>query len=389
MKRYISILIALSLLLTLCACGRKKKEEIGVLRIGVLEPMSGKYAAQGMRETLGVQYANTLNDTLKLKNKTYRVELVILDNASDPQRAAECAQELVDAGCSVVIGSYGAELSKAASDVFLRAGVPAIAASCDDPSVTTGNDHYFRIGPLPDLQGSVLANYSKRNLYAKSACCLVQSGSELDAALMSAFRSEAEGMGMKVNVVEFPAGTVDFEPYFTMIMEGNPHVIFAPCALANALLIIEQATGQKDLPPIMADARWRSAATLKALEDTGITLYIAAAYTEGANSSFDAEFKEWLRTTEGALAYNGESDVIYPESVLGYDAYLTALSAAELSGSADRADILAILPTVMRDGVSGTCSFDEDGGAVRSAMWIEKANAKNGTWDYAYYTRLH
>ena len=382
MKRIVPILLILSLLLTLGGCGHKKKEETGLLKIGVLEPLTGKYAAEGMRETLGIQYANTSTPTVQLGGKTYRIELTIKDNGSDPAQSAQAAQELVDDGCAVVLGSCGDELCLAASDAFFAAGVPAIAASGIDPAVTSGNDHYFRIAALPELQGAVLAGYARKNLSVRTAYCLSQAGSEADAALVRAFRSRAEALEMKVTVAEFPANNVDFTAYLTAAKEEGAGVIFAPCAIQYAQRLIEQADFLEGAIPFLSDRRWEDPAILSALGEKELAVYVSTAYAEGADSTFDAGFREWLNGSEDALASNGGSDAVTPESVLGYDAYFTALSAAKSAGSADKADILAILPGVTHMGIAGSCAFDEDGAAVRNTLWVERANQKTGTWDF-------
>ena len=388
MKRIISVILLCCALLTMSACGRKNKEETGLLRIGVLEPMSGEYAAHGLREALGVQYANNEKTSVRLNGKTYRIELTLADNASDPERSAAAAQELVDAGCAVVIGSYGAELSKAASDVFLRAGVPAIAASCDDPSVTSGNDHYFRIGALPELQGSVLASFAKKKLNVKCIYCLVRSGSEEDAALLLSFRKTAEALGIRVVTAEFPASTVDFTPYLSAAREEDAGAIYAPCEMRYGQMLIEQMEltekekdEKKSLPPVLADARWQDKEILTAAEEKAVTVYTSAAYAEGGNAQFDERFANWLHDSSEAFASNGGNDAVTAESVLGYDAYYTALAAVESAGSADHADILAILPSISHEGVGGSVSFDADGGARRNSMWVCKASPRTQSWE--------
>ena len=388
MKRVFSIFLIICLMLTLVSCGRRSKEETGLLKIGVLEPLSGKYAAEGMRETLGVQYANNEQPTVRLGGKTYRIELMIRDDASDPAQAELAAQELVDGGCSVVIGSYGDELSKAASGVFLAAGVPAIAATCSDASLTRGNDHYFRIGALPELQGSALAAYAKKTLGLKSVYCLACAGNETDSALMRAFREKAQALELRVVETAFPENNADFTPFLEAAKDEGCGAIFAPCELRYAQRLIEQAAQAEDALPFLADARWRSGAVLEALQETELAIYISAFYSEGADGDFDKGFKGWLKDNVDALTYNGGTDFVTAQSVLGCDAYFTALSAAEKCASADKADILAILPSVSRSGSSGSYSFDEDGGAMRDSLWIEKADLQTLSWTLAGAARF-
>ncbi len=380
MKRFFAILLTVWILLTLGACGRKAKEESGLIRIGVLEPLSGEYSAEGKREALGIQYANASTPAIQLNGKTYRIELVLRDNGSDAAQSAAAAAQLVDAGCAAVIGSWGDELSAAASSVFLSAGVPAVSCSGSDPTLTRGNDHYFRISALPEFQGRVLAHFADRTLGVKSAYCLVRNGSEEDAALLRAFRETAEALGMKVTAAEFPVNNVDFTPYLNAAKEAGAGVIFAPCELRYAQRIVEQAD-PNDTPPVLADTRWEDDSIPAALQEKEFAVYITAAYAEGADSAFDAGFKTWMAETDDALAYNGGSDVIRAESVLGYDAYFTVLDAARAASSADKADILAILPGIAHAGAAGSFSFDADGAAQRSALWIRKADPAAAQWE--------
>lgn len=380
MKRIVIVILTLTMLLTLCACGRKGREEISVIRIGVLEPRSGKYSAEGMRETLGIQYANETMPTLQLNGKTYEVELVLTDDASSAEGAVSAAESLVTAGCCAVIGSFAPEASAAASDVFLSAGLPAIAASSDDPLLTQGNDHYFRICCLPAFQGTALASYARNTLGAKSAYCLVQSGDEAQAALLRAFRQQAEALEVMVTVAEFPANCTDFTPWLNGAKDAGVGVIFAPCAIRYAQRLIEQSEENEIGIPLLAGDSWDDDAILSAAEERSVNVYVCVMYAEGADAEFDEGFKGWLNSNSEALAYNGGSDGISPLSALGYDAYMTVLSAIRLAGRTDKADVLAILPRVSCAGVSGSFVFDDDGDAVRSAAWIKKADPETGTW---------
>ena len=128
--------------------------------VGVYEPQSGGNGAGGKQEVLGIQYANSLKNTLTVGDKTYKVELVIVDNESDDAKAVSAASELVSKGVCIALGSYGSGVSIAAADTFYNAGVPAVGCSCTNPSVTKDHDLYFRICFLDPFQGSVMAGFA-------------------------------------------------------------------------------------------------------------------------------------------------------------------------------------------------------------------------------------
>ncbi|NLF35024.1 MAG: ABC transporter substrate-binding protein, partial [Clostridiales bacterium] len=116
-----------------------------VVKIGVYQPASGDNGAGGKQESLGIQYAHSIQPTVEINGETYNVELVPVDNQSSNDKAATAAGQLVSAGVSVALGSYGSGVSIAGSDTFRDAGIPVIGITCTNPAVTEGNTHYFRI----------------------------------------------------------------------------------------------------------------------------------------------------------------------------------------------------------------------------------------------------
>ena len=383
MKKIIALVLVLCLALALCACGGgKAKEESNVIKIGVYEPQSGDNGAGGKQEILGMQYANYKTPTVEVGGKTYNVELVIADNESSNDKAVSAATKLISSGCSVVLGSYGSGVSIAASDTFAEAGLAAIGVTCTNPQVTQGNDHYFRICFLDPFQGTVLANFAHDTLGAKTAYCLGQLGNDYDQGLVNYFKQAAEALGMKVVTAEFPENNSDFTSYLTSAKNEGADVIFAPCSISYAQLIVEQADAQGIQMPLLAGDTWDSNAILAAAEGKNVQIYVSTFYAEGGDPDFEKGIKEWLNSNSEAMTNNGGNDMIAAVSVMGYDAYYTALEAIKKAGSADKADILATLPSVTLNGVSGAIAFDDTGDAIRDSAYIKQANTSDNVWDF-------
>ena len=389
MKKIIALVLVLCMALALCACGGSKaKEENNVIKIGVYEPQSGDNGAGGKQEILGMQYANYVTPTVEIGGKTYNVELVIADNESSNDKAVSAATKLISAGCSVVLGSYGSGVSIAASDTFAEAGLAAIGVTCTNPQVTQGNDHYFRICFLDPFQGTVLANFAHDTLNAKTAYCLGQLGNDYDQGLINYFKQAAEGLGMKVVTAEFPENNSDFTSYLTSAKNEGADVIFAPCSISYAQLIVEQADAQGIEMPLLAGDTWDSNAILAAAEGKNVQIYVSTFYAEGGDANFEKGIKEWLNSNSEAMTNNGGNDMIAAVSVMGYDAYYTALEAIKKAGSADKADILAVLPSVSLTGVSGAIAFDSVGDAIRDSAYIKQANTANVAWDFVTVAKV-
>ena len=382
MKKIIAlILTALMLVSVFAACGEKMDGD--VVKIGIYEPASGSNGAGGKQEALGIKYAHSIQPTVDIGGKTYKVELVSVDNQSSNDKAPSAAAELVSAGVSVVLGSYGSGVSIAAAPTFEQAGVPAIGITCTNPQVTEGNKHYFRICFLDPFQGTVLANYAFNELGYKTAYTLAENGNDYDEGLAHYFTEAFTALGGKVENANFPENTSDFNSYITNAVNAGAEVIFAPTSTNYAQLIVEQAAAKGVTATLMAGDTWDSNQILSAAKGKNIDVQVTTFYQEGGNADFDKGFKAWLEGNEQNLTDNGGDSNIAAVSAMGYDAYFTALEALKNAGSTDRAKVMEALWKTTYTGVTGAIAFDDvNGDAIRTTAYIKKVNTTTGLWDF-------
>ena len=125
MKKFVSIMLALAMSMSLAACGADSSSDASsdsqsssdaasgekVVKIGVFEPATGDSGAGGKQEMLGMQYANKETPTVDIGGTTYNVELVYADNGSTTDKAPTAAAELVSKDVSLVLGSYGSSVA--------------------------------------------------------------------------------------------------------------------------------------------------------------------------------------------------------------------------------------------------------------------------------------
>ena len=386
MKKFLALVLALVMALSLVACGEKAPADDGaadgekVVKIGVFEPQSGDNGAGGKQEILGMQYANVETPTVEIGGETYKVELVYADNASSNDKAASAAQTLISSGVSLVLGSYGSGVSIAAGDTFAAAGVPAIGVTCTNPQVTADCDVYFRICFLDPFQGTVLANYAKDALGATKAYCLAKQGDDYSGGLCNYF---IEAFGEENCVYEvFPEGTSDYSTYVTNAQNQGCDVFFSPVSTEAAAQIIAKADTQALGMPILAGDTWDSNVILDAAKGTAVEVAVTTFYQEGADAEFDAAIKAWINSDATALANNGGNDELAAVTVMGYDAYYVALEALKAAGSTNPADVLAVLPSLTYTGVTGEISFNEIGDANRDTAFVKACNTETGKWDF-------
>ncbi len=376
MKRYLAIFLAVLMMIPTFAMAE------GVVKIGVFEPASGDSGAGGKQEMLGMQYANAVQPTVEIGGETYKVELVYADNGSSTDKAPSAAQQLVSEGVSVVLGSYGSGVSIAGSQYFADAGIPAIGVTCTNPQVTAGNSHYFRICFLDPFQGTVLANYAFKELGARTAYCLAELGNDYDVGLCHYFQQAFEAMGGMVISDTFPTGNSDFTSYLSNATAIGAEVFFCPVSIAYSSQIISQAAGQNVSYPILGSDTLDNNKVAEAAKGTNVKVIITTFYQEGGSPEFDEGFKAWLNSDSEYLTNNGGNDMISAVSVMGYDAYFTALEALKAAGSTDSKAVLAALPSVKLTGVTGEITFDETGDAIRDSAYIKSVNTETGAWDF-------
>jgi len=380
MKKIIAIALVFALsMMAVCAMA-------DTVKIGVFEPASGDNGAGGKQEVIGIEYANTLVPTVEVDGKTYDVELVIVDNQSATDKAVSAAQELVDAGVSIVLGSYGSGVSMAGGEVFADAEIPAIACSATNPGVTSLCDYYWRVCFLDPFQGTVMANFAKDEFGAQTAYVLSQLGDDYTTGLATYFAKAFEGMGGKVINEQFTEGTSDYTAYLNNAVNGGADVIFCPSSTTVASLLINQAASMNLALPLLAGDTWESSVILEAAKGTNLTVCCSTFFDEKDGNPIAAEFvqgfKAWLNANADKKTNNGGNDIVAAVSALGYDAYMVAIEAIKAAGSIEGVDIAEALPSIAIEGVTGAISFDAIGDANKDMAYIKKANTETVSFDF-------
>ena len=187
---------------------------------------------------------------------------------------------------------------------------------------------------------------------------------------------------MTVVSENFPENNSDFTSYLANAKKAGAEVIFAPCSISYAQLIVAQAADQGISIPLLASDTWDSNKVLEAAKGKNVSVSVSTFYAEGGDPEFEKGFREWINADSKNLENNGGDDKIAAVSIMGYDAYFTALEAIKAAGSKAPGDVMKALPSVTYSGVSGDIKFDEIGDAVRDTAYIKEANTETALWDF-------
>ena len=371
MKRAaLSVVVALALVG--CRGGSKQPTTV---KLGVFEPMTGANAAGGAMEVEGIKLANELYPTVKVGDKEYKIDLVIVDNKSDKVEAANAAQRLVDQDkVNVVLGSWGSSLSMAAGPIVKDKTIPAVAMSATNPLVTKGNDFYFRVCFIDPFQGTVMANYAAKELKAKKAVIIREVSNDYSVGLARFFADSFKKLtgddAAILGELNYNTNDQDFTAQLTTVKSMKPDVIFAPGNYTESALIIKQARELGITAPFLGGDTWEAPEFVdvgkQAVEGAVLSTFFA---TEVPITPTSKEFLEAYRQR-----YKKEPAAV---TALGFDGYLVVRSAIEKAGSLDGAKIRdALLTTQGFPGAAGLITFDADRNATKSAVIKVVKNGK-------------
>ena len=388
MKKILALILALTLTVSLVACGGNKSAASSagsanangekVIKIGVFEPQTGENGGGGIQEVYGIRYANSIYNTINIGGEDYKVELFEVDNKSDKTEAVNAAQKLIAERVSVVLGSYGSGVSIAAGEYFKEAKTPAIGCSCTNPQVTNGNDYYFRTCFLDPFQGTVMASYAKNHGYKKVAV-ITQLGDDYSEGLGNFFVRACQNNGIEVVAQEkFQTNEQDFKAILTNIKNADPQFIFAPSSIATAPLILSQARELGIECQMGAGDTWENGTIVEnahgAAEGIVVTTFYEAnpATAQGEEAVFLLGEGTNTKGFPSYLESIGQPKDVPAVSALGYDAYLAAFKAIEQAQSLDGQAIRDALAGLRYVGVTGDISFNADGDANKSEAYVKE-----------------
>lgn len=281
MRRLGALLVALMLVLTGAGCAEEP-----TVKIGVIEPLSGVYAAAGQTEYQGILEA--IKERPMLGDR--RVELVTADNLSTPEGAKAAAEQLVQADVELVIGSWGSSLAAAAVEVLDKAGIPAVATT----AVIYDNDSYFGLGLAESWQGAALAALAAEQSWERVAV-IYDARSDYDIAIRNAF---IEAAGRERICAE-------------ALVDGN---------LADCVAAMEQAQADALLVPSLADEVQVSCAVMGGDVCEGAAVY-RAVYGKVSDVGYDA-YQVAMAMLEGKTVCDGRTGRLEWQAGFGRTAYL-------------------------------------------------------------------
>lgn len=254
---------------------------------------------------------------------------------------------IVDEEVSAIVGPNRSTYAVVVGEIAQQHGIPMMATSATNPSVTAAGDFVFMAAFTDDFQGKAVAAFAIQDLGAQTAAVLTHKGDVYSEGLSQTFIDSFTVHGGRVVADEFyAAGDTNFTAQLTAIAEAVPDVIFSTGFLPEVPLMVRQAREEIGITAtfIGGDA-WDNVALIKE----------AGAVIDGSffSSGFSAE-AELDDLGEDAYqfvtAYTTMFDMM-PDggAALGYDALRLVVEA--MRRAAD------LTPMAIRDQLAATMNY--------------------------------
>jgi ABC-type branched-subunit amino acid transport system substrate-binding protein len=221
------------------------------IKIGLLAPLTGSYAEEGVELERGVRAA--LENYPAIDG--FPVELIVEDTASDGFRAVLKARSLIDEGVLAIIGPVFGESTNLAALIADAAGIPFIAPTSPETGIRILGPRVFQINLTPAVQAEQLAAFAFERLGFRTASLIVSSdwwGNEVEQRFTDVFTNRG-GRVLTSQTYE-PMGTrYNFNDIMESIRASAPES-FAP---SDSLLVFDYGNAYPDTIIVLVDPEFR------------------------------------------------------------------------------------------------------------------------------------
>lgn len=344
--------------------------------IGGIGPLTGEAASYGNSVKQGAEIAiKEVNDAggVKVGDKTYKFALEFADDEATEDKATQAYNSLMDKGINAVMGCVTSGACIAIVDQTFADGILQITPS-GSADACIANDNAFRICFSDAAQGIAMADYAVETLGLKKIAVIYNASDEYSTGLQTAFEAEVKAKGGEIVASEaFQKGDIDFGAQLTKVKGAAPEAIYVPAYYQDATYITKQAKDKGIEAQFIGSDGWDG--VLGTVSD--------ASTVEGCifSSPFCATVEEpkvvnFVKAYEAA--YKATPDQFAADA---YDTVYTMKAAMEKAGTIESKDLIAAMPEITVDGLTGDgMTFEATGAAVKAVKFVE---VKDGKYQYA------
>lgn len=357
--------------LLLSACARKGMSTVAVsspqqsyhgdnYKIGVILPLTGKYAAYGNATLNGIECAAGIFSPCE---GPVNAELVIKDDGGEPEKAALAVEELArNEGASVIIGPMTSSSVNAAALKAQEIGVPLISLSQKEDVADTGN-YIFGVALTAEAQVKAIVDWARHTKKIKNFA-IVYPMNAYGKKYKDLFDAHVtESKGKVVFAKEYGETTLDFGGMFrTNIPKFEALFIPDSYRAVGYIAPVLEMEGVKGVQ-LIGVSRWNNPELVERGGDALQGAVFVDGFFDKSNSTAVHKFVDMF-----SQAYQINPTILEAQS---FDAARIAMKALASTGGAhakDVRDFMANLPDVI--GATGGIGFDANREVIRKIFLL-------------------
>ncbi len=235
--------------------GAEARPEARARRLGLLCPLSGRYALLGNAfydgARLAVRHAQAAGRD--------SVELLVADTAGDPVTAALAARELVAGdGALAIIGGMLSSTTVAAALEADRAGVPLVSPTATNDRIWRLGGAVFQTNLTASLEARLLVGLGTRLLLKRRYALLGPRGAE-GSRQLDLLAAEVRRQGGEIVVREsFAPAETDFREPLLAIRRARPEILYVQATVDQMALLGPQIDFYRLGVLLMGPSSWNS-----------------------------------------------------------------------------------------------------------------------------------
>ncbi len=250
MKKFIAILLALTMVLSLAACGAKEEaktdapaapaaEGAKAIKLGMCGPLTGGAAVYGTAVEAGLKIAV---EEINAKGGL-QFELNTQDDEHDTEKAANAYNNLKDWGMQIMAGPVTTAPSNVVAAECAADGIFMLTPSASGVSVIEAGDNIFQICFTDPNQGVASADYIASHNLAEKIGVIYDSSDAYSAGIYEKFAAQAQNVGLDIVCAEaFTADNkADLTTQVTKCKDAGCDLVFLPFYATEAAQVLTYA----------------------------------------------------------------------------------------------------------------------------------------------------
>ena len=377
MKKFFGILLALAMVLSLAACGGNGGSGTpandtppastdnnqpsgdapsggsasGTFKLGGVGPLTGDAAIYGNAAMNGAQIAVDEINALG----GIQIEFKAEDDVADGETSVNAYNTLMDWGMQVLVGPVTTGAAIAVSAEVYNDRVFALTPSASSTDVISGKDNMFQVCFTDPNQGVGSADYISQNMPGAKVGIIYRNDDAYSQGIRDTFVAEAGKVGLEiVSEGTFTKDTQsDFSVQLTAAQSSGADLIFLPTYYQPNAVILNQAKGMGYAPTFFGVDGMDGILAMPGFDTSlaeGVMLLtpFSADAADERTQSFVSKYNELHGETPNQFAADGY-DAVY----IIYEALQAAGCSGDMSAEEICEAIVAVMPTISVDGLTG------------------------------------